>query len=302
MIEKRPHICVCICTYKRPRFLKRLLEELRHQDTEGLFSYSIVVADNDQSQSAKEVVEGFRATSTIEVVYCVEPRQNISLTRNKALENAKGNYIAFIDDDEYPVKDWLLILFKTCIAYGVDGVLGPVKPHFEEQPPKWVIKGKFHQRATYNTGFVIDWRKGRTGNVLLKRRIFDSNEQAFNPAFLTGEDQDFFRRMIQMKGHVFIWCNEAIAYEEVPPIRWKLSYMIRKALFRGKVSLNHPTFRGLDIARSIMAVLIYAMALPFLFFLGWHMVVRYLEKFFDHIGKILAFLGFCPVKAAYITE
>ena len=35
------HMSVCICTYERPSFLKRLLEELGDQDTRGLFTYSI---------------------------------------------------------------------------------------------------------------------------------------------------------------------------------------------------------------------------------------------------------------------
>ena len=42
------HVSVCICTYKRPVLLKRLLEGLGEQDTSGLFTFSIVVVDNDQ--------------------------------------------------------------------------------------------------------------------------------------------------------------------------------------------------------------------------------------------------------------
>jgi hypothetical protein len=51
--------------------------------------------------------------------------------RNKALLHAEGNFIAFIDDDEFPEDDWLCNLFKACMRFGVDGVLGPVNPHFE---------------------------------------------------------------------------------------------------------------------------------------------------------------------------
>ncbi len=226
------HISVCICTYKRPHLLKRLLSELRVQDTGGLFTYSIVIADNDELQSAEAVTLDFAAESHIETRYCVEPRQNIALARNKAVENARGDFLAFIDDDEFPGKRWLLTLFKACNDYDADGVLGPVRPYFDKDPPKWVVKGKFYERPTYRTGLVIDWRKGRTGNVLLRRRIFAPGGQAFRPSFLTGEDQDFFRRMIE-KGHSFIWCNEAVAYEVVPPIRWKRTFLLRRALLRG---------------------------------------------------------------------
>src|SRR5579863_5318632 len=121
MNNQTKHISVCICTYKRPQFLKRLLTELDGQDTGGLFTYSIVVADNDQSQSAKPVVTDFLATSAIPVTYCVQPRQNIALTRNKAIENAHGDFVAFIDDDEFPTKTWLLTLFNAYNEYAVDG-------------------------------------------------------------------------------------------------------------------------------------------------------------------------------------
>src|SRR5215469_9249606 len=45
--ERTQHICVCICTYKRPGPLQRLLKGLEGQETQGLFSFSVVVADND---------------------------------------------------------------------------------------------------------------------------------------------------------------------------------------------------------------------------------------------------------------
>ena len=295
------HINVCICTYKRPPFLKRLLEELGNQDTGGLFTYSIVVVDNDHLQSAKLVVDDFAIMSSIPIKYCVEPRQNIALARNKAIESASGDFVAFIDDDEFPTNRWLLTLFKTCSEYKVDGALGPVKPHFDEEPPKWVVKGKFYDRATYPTGFVIDWSKGRTGNVLLKRSIFGEETHPFRPDFLSGEDQDFFRRMIE-KGHVFVWCNEAVAHEIVPPIRWKRTFMLRRALLRGAVSLLDPTFGARDIAKSLIAVPVYTAALPFALLFGHHRFMILLVKNFDHIGRLFALLGIKLVREPYVTE
>ena len=57
------HISVCVCTYKRPHLLKRLLKELLRQDTGGLFSYSIVVADNDEARSAEATVSEVSAST-----------------------------------------------------------------------------------------------------------------------------------------------------------------------------------------------------------------------------------------------
>jgi cellulose synthase/poly-beta-1,6-N-acetylglucosamine synthase-like glycosyltransferase len=278
-----------------------LLSELRVQDTGGLFTYSIVIADNDELQSGEAVTLDFAAESHIETRYCVEPRQNIALARNKAVENARGDFLAFIDDDEFPGKRWLLTLFKACNDYDADGVLGPVRPYFDKDPPKWVVKGKFYERPTYRTGLVIDWRKGRTGNVLLRRRIFAPGGQAFRPSFLTGEDQDFFRRMIE-KGHSFIWCNEAVAYEVVPPIRWKRTFLLRRAWLRGAIAVVHPAFGPRQIAKSVIAVPVYAAALPFALVLGHHRFMTLLVKLTDHLGKLLSLLGINPIRESYVTE
>lgn len=301
MTSETPHIAVCICTYKRPHLLERLLEGLGAQETDGRFTYSIVVADNDLLESAKAVAADFAVASRVPIRYCVQPCQNIALTRNKAIENAPGEFVAFIDDDEFPTSTWLLTLFNACQTYGVDGVLGPVKPHFDQEPPKWVVQGKFYDRPTYPTGFVIDWRKGRTGNVLLSSRLFRDTGERFRADFLTGEDQDFFRRMIE-KGHVFIWCNEAVAYEVVPPLRWKRTFMLRRALLRGAISLNHPTFGARDIVKSLIAVPAYTAALPVSFVVSHCRFMTYLVSLFDHIGRLLAIVGIRPIRASYVTE
>lgn len=301
MTHEMKNISICVCSYRRPNLLKRLLEELGSQETGGLFTYSIVVIDNDQLESAKPVVTDFSAASSIPIEYHVEPRQNIALARNKAVEHASGDFVAFIDDDEFPIKRWLLTLFEACQKYGVDGALGPVKPHFDQKPPEWVIKCGLFERPTYATGFVINWRKGRTGNVLLKRHLFSTDAPPFRPEFRTGEDQDFFRRMIE-KGYVFIWCNEAVAFEVVPPIRWNRKFMLKKALLRGTNSTDHPTFGVRDLAKSIIAVPTYACALPFALMLGRHRFMALLVKLFDHLGAVLGALGMNPIKEPYITD
>jgi len=294
------HITICICTYKRPELLTRLLNGIRTQKTQGLFTFSVVIIDNDSARSAQPAASQFAEQSKVAVKYVVEPRQNIALARNKAVENASGDYVAFIDDDEFPTENWLLALFQTCKERGVDGVLGPVKPHFDQAPPDWVIKGNFYNRISYPTGLVIDWKKGRTGNVLLKREVLASSMPPFNPEFLTGEDQDFFGRMID-KGFVFMWCNEALAYEVVPPLRWNRRFMIRRALLSGAISQMHPSFKGVNILKSIVAVPTYVAGLPFAFVLGQHRFMSCLIKLCDHLGSVLALMGIQPIKDPYVT-
>lgn len=301
MINTVPHVCICICTHKRAAMLRRLLDGVAGQATDGLFTYSVVVADNDRQESGRAVADAFAATSGIAVTYCVEPQQNIARTRNKAVQAAHGDYLVFIDDDEFPTPKWLLTLFTTCRDFNVDGVLGPVKPHFDETPPAWVVDGKFYDRPSYPTGMVIDWRKGRTGNTFLKRHVFDGEETPFRPEFLTGEDQDFFRRMIG-KGFVFVWCHEALAYEVVPPIRWQRSFMLKRALLRGSISLVHPTVGLSAVAKSAVAAPLYTLALPFAAVLGQGRFMTCLVRLCDHLGRLLAAVGIDPIGKPYVTE
>lgn len=276
--------------------LKRLLQELESLQTEGLFSYSIVVADNDQAQSAQPVVSAFAAGSSIPVTYCVEPQQNIALVRNKALAHAQGDFIAFIDDDEYPASNWLCELFKTCCAAEVDGVIGPVVPSFEAEPPKWALKGGFFEKKTRKTGSRIGNAEMRTSNVMVKRRILAGEAAPFRAEFATGnEDTDFFMRM-SARGCVFVSCSEAVVYEVVPRERSTRGYLLRRALNRGNNSLKYRGRRLYSIIKSFLAVPAYVVALPFICVAGDHHFMKYLIKVCDHTGRIMALFHINPFR------
>ena len=297
MSTPRPHVSVCVCTFQRPRLLRRLLEALERQETRNAFDVSVVVADNDPAGSALEVVERFRAGSKLVVEYTHEPRQNIALARNAALRRATGVFVAFIDDDEFPEPNWLHSMVQTCSADGAAGVLGPVRPHFESPPPKWIVRGGFCERPEHPTGRVMGWEESRTGNVLFRRDIIAGDAQPFLEQFGTGgEDKDFFHRMT-LRGHVFIWCNEGITYETVPPERWTRGYMLRRALLRGNNILKHPGQQPALLSRSLVAVPAYTLLLPLTLLLGQHVFMKYCIRFCDHAGRLLGAVGLNPVKA-----
>jgi glycosyltransferase involved in cell wall biosynthesis len=225
------------------------------------------------------------------VDYDFEPQKNLAVARNRAAVHAKGDFVAFIDDDEFPVKEWLWELFGTCRRLQTDGVLGPVRPHFETPPPAWLLRSGVCNRPAHPTGLVLDYNQTRTGNVLLSRRLFDSPENHFNPEFAThGEDRDFFKRVIG-KGHKFVWCEEAVAYETVPPARWKRRYYIRRALLRGSVSWRNTRDRSAMLGKTVAAIAIYTLALPFIWLGGQGLFMKYFLKNCDHLGRFLAVCG-----------
>lgn len=290
-VATRPHISVCICTFKRGAMLEQLLHELERQRTDGLFTYGVVVADNDVAQSAAPIVRRFALRSSLPVTYCVEAEPNIARARNLALAHARGEFVAFIDDDEFPVGDWLRSLFLTRGACGAAAVLGPVVPHFEQEPPKWLKKGRFFERPRYPTGRRLTWTEARSGNVLLDRKALAHLDPPFRPQFATaGEDIDFFRRLAH-HGCVFVWCDEAIAFEHVPASRCTRRYLFRRAALRGSNFPKHPTGRVRNAVKSLLAVPCYALALPVLVLGGQHLLITYLVKILEHSSRLLAFAG-----------
>jgi succinoglycan biosynthesis protein ExoM len=296
MTQIRTHISVCICTYKRAELLAHLLNALQDQDSSGIFTYSVVVVDNDSAGSAEKTVKAFLKRSPIRLSYHIEPEQNIALARNRAVANAEGEFIAFVDDDEVPGRRWLLSLYTACHVFRADGVLGPVVPFYHVDPPKWVVRGKFYDRPSHKTGELLHWTNTRTGNVLLRRVIFRDGENAFREEFGSGgEDRDFFKRMTA-KGFCFVWCAEAPVYEAVTADRCTRSFMLKRALLRGQL----PHFSTADLARSLLAVPLYTALLPFLALVAHHLFMKYLIKDCDHIGRLFSFCGISLIKRKYI--
>ena len=293
---KPPHITVCIATFQRPALLRRLLTDLARQETQSRFTFSAVISDNDPAESARSIVEECRTTLPLEIQYVTEPRRSISHARNKSLEPARGEYIAFIDDDEFPTPDWLLNMFRALNGHAVSGVFGPVRPHYDSATPAWVKKAGFYERPEHATGFTMPWTECRTGNVLVRADVLRAVKPVFRPEFGGGaSDQDLFRRLMEV-GHRFVWCNEAVVYEVVPPGRCKRGFLIRRALLRGSISLRHPKDRFMSVAKAFIAVPLYALALPFLQLRGHHVFMLYLVKLSDHLGRLLALFGLRPVR------
>jgi glycosyltransferase involved in cell wall biosynthesis len=299
--KEQPHISVCICTYQRPELLTRALEAICDQQTDGSFTYSVVVADNDKADSGRAVVSGIASRFAVPVNYCVEPLQNIAMARNKVVENATGEFIAFIDDDEFPVTEWLLTLLKTIRQYDADGVLGPVNPHFDDGAPQWVIQGGFYDRPIHPTGMTLNWKQCRTGNVLLKGTLLAGEAQPFKPECLSGEDQDFFRRKIE-EGHRFIWCGGAPVSEVVPAVRWKRGFLVRRALFRGIFAQRNHGLQPLRILQAVVSVPAYALMLPIALAFGQARFMICVFKLSYHTGRLFALFGFNPIRLPYVTD
>jgi glycosyltransferase involved in cell wall biosynthesis len=293
--------------------LNMLLSHLQAQTTEKLFTYSVVVVDNDAIHSAKEIVAYWQSKSKIKIDYHCEAEQNIALARNKAVENANGNFIAFIDDDEFPSDTWLVNLFNTLLHYHADGTLGPVKPHYPADTPAWLIKSRLCERREHKTGTLLHWDQTRTGNALLSKKLFEDKSFWFDPAYgrTGGEDTMFFKKHHE-NGNIFIWCNEAPAYETVPPDRWSKAFHIRKSLRIGcgygeALRKQESEFKNSSktklllqqiyfLTKSALWIIAMALLLPFSILGGQHLYMRCKTKLMYNFGVVSGFLGFVHIR------
>ena len=124
-------VTVCMATFQRNERLRAVLGDLARQER---LPNQVVVVDNDPAGAARPVLEEFRASGVpFRVDYDVQPVPNISITRNRTVELASSEWIAFIDDDERAPPQWLHELLSAAERYEADGVLGPVEPEGSER-------------------------------------------------------------------------------------------------------------------------------------------------------------------------
>lgn len=293
----RDHITVCICTLRRNDLLEKLLRKLELQETDGHFDFSIVVVDNDANGSAKETAARIQRESESELTYDIEPDKCIAAARNRSVRLARGNYIAFIDDDEFPPQLWLLTLYRAMQLFDADGALGPVYPYFAETPPQWLLKSGFCERPVHRTGTWLHWDQTRTGNVLMKRSVFDEHGLWFDVKYRTsGSDKEYFREAMAL-GYRFVAVLEAPVYETVPPARQTSQYYLTRAIVQASNErrFRAPYLKGLSrftVPLRVMAALgVYTVLLLPSLFIGKHRQVVCLEKCAYHLSWLLAMVG-----------
>ncbi len=225
-------LTICVCTYRRLELLRRLLRSLERQVGVDHSRLEVVIVDNDELQSAASIAREFAARHS-RVRYVSETRRNIALARNTAVANARGGYIAFIDDDEVADPNWLSSLVKTAKRTDADCVFGPVLGEFPAGAARWLERGGFFSRRGPGREMIVDWREARTGNVLMNRDLFTVRGFQFDRRFglSGGEDADLFRRM-HSAGVRFAWSPDATIHEHVEPERLSLGYLLRRR-YRG---------------------------------------------------------------------
>lgn len=232
-------LCICICTCERPQGLARLLKALDRQRLGSLAETAlrILIIDNGRSRAAVPVVEAYRASGRFPVTYAREETRGLSAVRNRSLTAAAAvdaDWIALIDDDEFPDRDWLRNLLETALRTGVAACVGPVVPYFDRVPPAWAAAGGFFAKSLpVRDGLVTE---GYTANALLDLRVIRALGLTFDMRFNTmgGEDTYFFRSLMQA-GHRIAWAEDAVVYDSIPTHRMRVRWLLARWYRSGSV-------------------------------------------------------------------
>ena len=231
-----PSVCLCVPTFRRPEGLRKLLAHVERLTYAG--ALSVVIVDNDGEQRAGAAVVAQTAPSFRLPLTCiVEPRRGHTYAYNRAFEGAcratpAPDYVAVLDDDEYPDPNWLSEMIRVALAYDVDIVGGPVFPVFDN-PDHWLAQSGLYAPARNATGKVA--MIYGAGNMLIKRSTLEHylDEPFLHAfAFTGGSDYDFFWRC-RNDGRSFAWADDAKVLETTPPSRTTVGYLLRRKFRNG---------------------------------------------------------------------
>ncbi len=233
-------IAVCICTFKRPDGLLRLLEGLDKQvfSIVPTPSVCLIVVDNSPAADAAEATKTHPRAWPLHYVH--EPRPGISYARNAALAAVPEgtDFIAMIDDDEVPAPDWLDQLLHAQARSGADIVVGPTTPVFPPGTPDWVSASGFFLKPQnpHRLSELDPHPSAATCNVLVRASLLGASGISFDPALgLSGSEDSLLFQTLKRSGYQFVWAARAHVSEWIPANRANFAYMWREAYRRGCV-------------------------------------------------------------------
>ncbi|MGF1607977.1 MAG: glycosyltransferase family 2 protein [Kiloniellales bacterium] len=287
---------VVICTVNRPTLLARAVDSVVAQENQLGLDFEIVVVDNSVDGRSRKAVQDLAHKSAVPIRYVSERRMSFAYARNAGVRAARGELIAFLDDDEEASAGWLDSLAETLRRFDADVVFGPILPRFEGgKPPSWDPDGRHHvRRLDVPTGTEISARS--TGNVLMKRAscVLDEAPFAQELGITGGEDVDFFMRL-QRLGRKLVWAGDAVVTELQPAETLTLGYRSYR-IFCGNQSYVKTSARNSSKPFKTKLRLMAAGAVQVVvFFLPW--LASYLAptgpliaarlKFCSGLGKLL---------------
>jgi glucosyl-dolichyl phosphate glucuronosyltransferase len=256
------------------------------------------------------VVESYASKFSCPVRYVFEPTPGLSHARNTALRHARGEILAWTDDDVLVDPDWLVAIYTSFSDRQVTCIGGKVLPLWAVPPPSWLSP------KNYAAIVAIDW--GDKPIVLQSDRIVGANFAVrvemfkkygpFRPDLgatptsigCSGEDLEFVSRLIS-GGEKVLYQPDMVVQHQVPKSRMTASYHLRRHYDEGK---NNAMAMGQHPARSLLGVPYFVIRKDFMIPLG-----RFLASLFGpgdvrmhSLLRLASFLGFVKGRFSWLVR
>ena len=258
-----PLVTVAVCTRDRVADLALCLDALMGLDYPAL---DLLVVDNAPSTDATARLVGTRYPR---VRYFCESRPGLDCARNRAVREARGEIIAFTDDDTVVDRGWVTAVVGIfCQDAQVMAVTGLVVPYELETEAQHL----FERYGGFGRGYVREWHSvprhpdradsvyigagsyGTGANMAYRRRVFATIGE-FDPALDVGTvtegggDLDMFFRVLQ-HGHMLVYEPAAIVRHRHRRTRAALERQLRGwgigfYAYLARNAAMHPEARGM---------------------------------------------------------
>lgn len=230
-------ITVVLCTYNRCKSLPQALESVLASKLPESMPWEVLVVDNNSTDQTQQVVEEFRVRDPARVRYLFEPLQGLSRARNAGIREARGEIIAFMDDDVTVSPEWLGTLTSSLHNGGWAGAGGRILPQWTTQPPRWLPLQDRYALAPIAMfdpkveagllpeppcGACMAFRR----EMFAKYGDFRTDLGRSGSGMLSNEDTEFGNRLLN-GGERLRFEPSAVVYHSVPANRIEKRYFLR---------------------------------------------------------------------------
>jgi glycosyltransferase involved in cell wall biosynthesis len=134
----QPAVSIILCTYNRAKLLKQALESLSRLSSPDVPSREILIVDNNSTDDTALVARDYARRDPTRFRLIDEKRQGKSFALNTGIQKARGEILAFTDDDVTFDSHWLLELVRPFQQPECLGVGGKIVPVWPIEKPGWL--------------------------------------------------------------------------------------------------------------------------------------------------------------------
>jgi glucosyl-dolichyl phosphate glucuronosyltransferase len=268
-------ITAILCTYNRSERLAGALDSLAASIVPENIEWEVLVVDNNSTDQTRKVVEGFSNGFPAHFRYLFEPRQGKSYALNSGIREARGEILAFVDDDVKVEPEWLHNLTSVLHEGEWTGSGGRILPPSGFSPPRWLALN-----GPRNLGMVLcaqfdlgnlpaELKDAPYGtNMAFRKETFD-RYGGFRTDLGPGPDNEIrnedteFGRRVMAAGERLRYVPSAIVYHEVHASRIRKQFFLRWWFDRGRGTIREA--EEIPGSREILKFLLRALPTA----LGW---------------------------------